>query len=153
MIYGSLKSADRYAAAFPDVAKALSVIKEYTAENFADGKRVIDGDDIFLNLFGYETKAKEEKIFEAHRKYIDVMYVVDGEETVLVKDTAALTKITKEYEDKDDYLLGALDADASAIRLFPGMFLVLFPEDAHAPGCNTEGSHAVKKIVGKVRIK
>ena len=149
MIYGSIKNADKYNLS-DNIKKALSVIKDYTVENYSEGRRVIDGDDVFLNLFVYETKKPSEAIAEAHRKYVDVMYVVDGEETVYVKDTSALKKITQEYTEDGDYLLANLDEDASAIRLFPGMFLILFPEDAHAPGCDTDSSHTVKKIVGKV---
>jgi len=151
MIYGSIKSKDRYALS-ENVSKALSVIEGYTPENYSVGKNVIDGDNVFLNLFAYDTKAKCDAVAEAHRKYIDVMYVVEGEETVYVEDTAALSEITREYENEGDYLLGALDDDFSAIRLYPGMFLILFPEDAHAPGCDTCCSHTVKKIVGKVKI-
>ena len=133
------------------MADVTNGVHTYTPENYAVGKNVIEGDEVFLNLFTYETKCRCKAIAEAHRMYADVMYVVEGEETVYVKDTANLT-ITKEYEEDGDYLLGNLDDDASAIRLYPGMFLVLFPEDAHAPGCDTDKTHNVKKIVGKVRL-
>ena len=151
MIYGSIKSIERYA--LPDnLLKALTEIQGYSVSNYSVGKKVIDGDNVFLNLFEYDTKDPTDAMMEAHRKYIDVMYVVNGEETVYVKDTSSLSKVTKEYEEDGDYLLGVLDEDTSAIKLYPGMFLVLFPEDAHAPGCNTCCSHAVKKIVGKAKI-
>ena len=151
MIYASLKNKERYALG-EKILKALSAIEKYNVSNYAPGKNVIDTDEVFLNLFEYETKCKCDAVSEAHRKYIDVMYVVEGEEIVYVKDTASLSKVTKEYEEDGDYLLGTLDEDASAIKLFPGMFLVLYPEDAHAPGCNTDSSRKVKKIVGKVKL-
>ena len=151
MIFANIKNKDKYSLS-DNILKALSVIEGYTPDNYSEGKNVIDGEDVFLNLFSYDTKCKCDAVAEAHRKYVDVMYVVEGEEKVYVKDTSLLSKITKEYEEEGDYLLGELDEDASAIRLFPGMFLILFPEDAHAPGCNTDSTHKVKKIVGKVKL-
>ena len=150
MIYGSLKNKDRYALS-ENILKALATIETYTPENYAEGKNVLDGETVFLNLFSYETKCKSDAVAEAHRKYVDVMYVVSGEETIYVKDIASL-KTTKEYEEEGDYLLGELDDNFSAIKLYPGMFLILFPEDAHAPGCNTDSKHRVQKIVGKVKL-
>ena len=150
MIYGSLKSKDRYNLS-ENILKALSVIETYTPENYAEGQNVIDSDKVYLNLFAYDTKCKCDAVAEAHRKYIDVMYVVEGEEIVYVKDIDTL-KVTKEYEEDGDYLLGDLDENCCAIKLYPGMFLILFPEDAHAPGCDTDHSHKVKKIVGKVKL-
>ena len=135
-----------------NIDKAVERIKSINTENYAAGQIVIDGKDVFLNLFEYDTKDAALSTSEAHRKYIDVMYVVEGEETVLVKNLADESCITKEYDKADDYLLAKTDADASAIRLYPGMLLILFPEDAHAPGCNTDSTHHVKKIVGKVKI-
>lgn len=151
MIYCSINNFERFSD-FPGVEKAIAEIKKITPESYKAGRIVIDGDQVFLNLFEYDTKDVADSSLEAHRKYIDVMYVVDGEETVYVKDTARLEKITTDYVDGDDYLLAKTDSDVSAIKLFPGMLLVLFPEDAHAPGCVTTSSVHVKKIVGKVKL-
>ena len=49
-------------------------------------------------------------------------------------------------------LLAETDEDATAVRLEAGSFIVLFPQDAHAPACYADGMKHVKKIIGKVRI-
>ena len=98
------------------------------------------------------TKPLEGALLEAHRQYLDVMYMVEGEETIYVKTTAELANITKEYDPSIEALLATLDSDATPVRLTKGHFIVLFPQDAHAPACDTEKTNAVKKIIGKVRI-
>lgn len=149
MIYCSIKDFNKYSTVVSD--ELINKITEITPESFKPGRIVIKGDEQFLNLFSYETKSRNDAVLEAHKKYIDVMYVVEGEENVYVKN-AKDASITKEYDEKDDYLLLSLDEDASTVRLYPGMLLLLFPEDAHAPGCNTDTVKSVKKIVGKVMI-
>ena len=89
---------------------------------------------------------------EAHRKYVDVMCMIEGEETIYVQPTALLHHITQAYDENQDALLAEMEEGCCEIRLHPGEFVILFPEDAHAPGCRINGPSHVKKIIGKVRI-
>lgn len=41
---------------------------------------------------------------------------------------------------------------ATAIHLTAGSFVVLLPQDAHAPACMVQTSQNVKKIIAKVRV-
>ena len=113
---------------------------------------MLEGDDIYLNLAAYDTHEKDKGCMEAHRAYIDVMCMIAGEETIYIKPTVCLRHIIQAYDAQKDALLAELDDDCSAIRLHAGEFVILFPEDAHAPGCWTERQSHVKKIIGKVRI-
>ena len=152
MILDQLKNAKQYEGIHAGVDKALEAMKQYTSDNYPLGKVEIDGDNVFLLLNCYETRAKEESKAEAHRKYIDVMYMVEGEETIYVKPTDKLKSITKEYDPAGDALLADFEKDATAVHLTAGSFIVLYPQDAHAPGCKYGESKKVKKIVGKVRL-
>ena len=153
MIFGNIKDRSRYAGVHAGVARALEAEAGYTAENFADGSVQLDGERLFLNFAKYETHPAEGQVCEAHRKYIDVMYMVEGCETIYVKDVSKVAKITRPYEDAIEALLGTTDQDAVPVRLSAGEFVVLFPEDAHTPGCDADGkSSSVKKIIGKVMV-
>lgn len=68
---------------------------------------------IFAN---YKTHDKKDAIFEAHKQYIDVMYMVEGEEIIYVKQTENIKNVTKEYDSEIDALLDNLDDDAIPIR-------------------------------------
>ena len=152
MILDQLKNAKQYEGIHAGVDKALEAMKQYTSDNYPLGKVEIDGDNVFLLLNSYETRAKEEAKAEAHRKYIDVMYMVEGAETIYVKSVDRLKNITTEYTPEMEALLADTDEDATAVRLEAGYFVVLFPQDAHSPACDADGKHTVKKIIGKVKV-
>ena len=80
------------------------------------------------------------------------MYLVEGEEAIYVKPTDSLKNIVKPYDECKDVLFSKNDSDASKIIMNQGSFIVLFPQDAHCPGCRINGSERVKKIIGKVKI-
>ena len=152
MIFDTIENAKTYKGLNERVDRALEEVQKYTAENFPAERAVIDGENLFLNFANYVTHPKEEAVAEAHRQYLDVMYMVEGEEIIYVKPTAKLKNITKEYDPAIEALLADFDEDAIPIRLQAGSFVVLYPQDAHSPGCMVDAPAPVKKIIGKVRI-
>lgn len=152
MIFDQMKNASCYKGILPAVTTALEKMAAYTPDNYPGGKVEIDGDNLFLLLNTYETRDPANAQFEAHEKYIDVMYMVEGEEIIYVKPTDCLQEITKPYDQAIDALLAKLDDDAIPVRLTAGTFVILFPQDAHAPACYDTVPQTVKKIIGKVKI-
>ena len=152
MIFDQMKNAACYKDVLPGITTALEKMAAYTPDNYPGGKVEIDGDKLFLLLNTYETRDPAVSQFEAHQKYIDVMYMVEGEEIIYVKPTDCLQAVTKEYDPAIDALLAKLDDDAIPVRLTAGTFVVLFPQDAHAPACFDTAPQTVKKIIGKVKL-
>ena len=152
MIFDQIKNAACYKDVLAGITTALEKMATYTPDNYPGGKVEIDGDKLFLLLNTYETRDPVAAQFEAHQKYIDVMYMVEGEEIIYVKPTDNLQAVTKEYDPAIDALLAKLDSDAIPVRLTAGTFVVLFPQDAHAPACFDTAPQTVKKIIGKVKI-
>ena len=152
MILDQIKNASFYKSVMPAIAVALEKMANYTTDDYPVGRVDIDGDNLFLLLNVYETHAAEGAKLEAHKRYIDVMYMVEGEEIIYAKPTDRLMAVTKPYDSAIDVLLAELDEDAMPIRLQAGDFVVLFPQDAHAPACYVDTPRTVKKIIGKVMI-
>ena len=152
MIYDQMKYAGLYKNMMPAITTALEKAASYTPDYYPGGRVDVDGDNIFLLLNSYETHSTEDALCEAHQKYIDVMYMVEGEEIIYVKPTEKLSTITQDYDPQGDALLAKLDADATPVRLTTGSFIVLFPQDAHAPACCDVSPKTVKKIIAKVKI-
>ena len=152
MIVDSIKNAYLYKGLNENVDKVLDVASTLTAEGFATGRQEIDGKNLFINYVSYETRAKEVSSSEAHRLYVDVMYMVEGSETIYVKPAHKLKNITKEYNPEIEALIADIDDDVTAVRLDEGMFCILFPDDSHAPACICDKAMTVKKIIGKVKI-
>ena len=152
MIYDNLKNTGSYTFTEPGIAQVLEAAKAYTPENFPNARVVLDGDNVFMNMPAYETHDAEKAVLEAHVKYVDVMVMIEGRETIYVKNTDRLQDVYSPYEDGRDALLAHMDADVIPVDMQPGDFLVLLPQDAHAPGCHAGQPAKVKKIIGKVRI-
>jgi len=152
MIYDTISYADRYRGLHPGIDCVLKEVIAYTPENYPGGRVDLKGDDLYLNLAEYDTHGIEAGLAEAHREYIDVMYMVEGTEVIYVKPVDRLRHVTKEYDPVIEALLADIDEDGCEIRLEKGDFVILFPEDAHAPACHADGQVHVKKIIGKVKI-
>ena len=138
MILDTIEHAFLYNSIHPSLPAFFSALKEYTPTNFP-------------SLTRYKTKSIEDAKLEAHNEYWDIMYMVEGEETVYVKPRKKLSHITTEYTVENEALLAELDPDCTAVHLSAGQFLILFPEDAHCPEREYKGKKNVKKIVGKLR--
>jgi YhcH/YjgK/YiaL family protein len=119
-------------------------------KNIQPGKYEIDGENIFALVSEYKTKSESEGKLEAHKKYIDVQYVIDGEELM---GYAPLNgqEILVPYKEENDIVF--FTGDKSFTKVSTGMFAIFFPTDVHMPGINTGKISDVKKLVIKVRIK
>jgi len=103
---------------------------------------------VSANLFEYQTKSGLTN-YEAHRKYIDVHYAISGEEIIKVANVDSL-KITKEYTEEGDYLLG--ESEGKEVVLKEKEICILFPEEAHLTGNIYNNPTMVRKIVFKVPV-
>ncbi len=152
MILDTINNASIYYGLHAGIEKVLKAVTAYTPENYEKGVIELDGKNAFLVFNEYATYDPAIAKYEAHRKYIDVMYMVEGEETIYVKPTSQLSNITKPYDPEIEALLADFDSDGTPVRLTAGSFVILMPQDAHAPGCWVDEAKNVKKIVGKVLI-
>ena len=141
-----------YASAAEGLGELLAAERAYTADPGAQGGAKIHGEAMFINDCRYETKPVDGALSEAHRKYIDVMYMVEGEEIILVKPVDALRRVTQPYDEAGDALLAAVDGDETAVRLQAGQFIVLFPQDAHCPARCADRPCPVHKLIGKLAV-
>jgi YhcH/YjgK/YiaL family protein len=153
MIIAKLEDLPRQIPALPRLQQALQYLKENRDANLADGRYEIDGERVFALVQSYQTLPVDENAkYEAHRKYIDVQFIVSGVE---VMGWAALEqmRINKEYQPEKDVCLGTCPpALATLTRVDAGEAAIFFPEDAHAPKLACGEPAPVKKIVVKVAL-
>jgi YhcH/YjgK/YiaL family protein len=97
----------------------------------------------------YNTKLKEQGKWEAHQRYIDLQYVVQGAEGFGYANIHHLQQ--GEYDISKDFL--PLQGEGGIIIVKSGSFILLMPEDAHMP-CMAIGEPApVRKIVLKIAVE
>lgn len=149
MVIDQLENASQYATPGSRLAKAFEFLRRKDLATLDNGKYPIDGEDVFALVQSYDTKPRGQGRFEAHRKYIDVQYVVAGDECMGYANIHDI-QITEAYKEKDDYMLGTGKPDFVKVR--PGMFAIFHPQDAHIPCAAIDQPCAVKKVVVKVRV-
>ena len=149
MIFDKLENAPWYYGMGRNLKKGLEFLETADLASLPLGRIDIDGDIIFALVQEYNTVPKEEKVWEGHRKYIDIQYVVSGEEMIGYVNTPELTA-DGEYSDEKDFL--ALKGEGDYIKFKAGSFGVFGPEDAHMPGVASGEVSPVRKVVVKVLV-
>lgn len=149
MIYGNINRLEAFGALEPAVRRGLEYVKSHDLSSLEKGSHSIDGDTLYFNIAEYTTAPSEEKTFEAHRAYIDVHYMIRGEERIEVAFVSNMKQ--GEYEAEGDYLPVSGTAAASAI-MREGDFLVCYPEDGHKPGVQVDAPVAIRKAILKVAV-
>ena len=154
MIAAKLADAQLGEACANRLARALEWIAQTDMAALEPGRHDIEGDDIFANVMEVTTTLPADKSFEAHRSYLDVHYVISGEELIGVAPVGECPEL-QAYTPTDDYGLYGDPADASRITwvlLREGELCVTPPADAHKPACATSDPQKLKKACVKVRV-
>jgi len=113
------------------------------------GKHAIEGEQVYALVQRLPSRAAETAQFESHRKYIDVHYVVSGQETSGFSPAADL-KLAVPYDESKDVMLYNVPQQYTKIEVRPGQFVVYRPGQAHLPNCHLQGPHDLHKVVIKV---
>ncbi len=119
-----------------------------TAKTADKGKHVILG-ETYANVLEYTTKPFESVKMEAHRAFLDLQYIVCGEEKILKQDLADNKPVT-EYDDVKDRAFYSPKTFDSAL-LLEGTFGIMYPNDLHQ--CiAVESPIEIKKVVFKIPV-
>ena len=148
MILDTLENYQLYNTINERIAKGFAFLRNTDLDAIPSGKHDIEGDTIFALVQEYQTKPLNECKLESHKKYIDIQYVIRGEEFMGVT-TKNNQKILEQDEDKDYTFY---EGTTSLVRVSKGMFTIFFPDDLHQPCVQTELVSEVKKVVIKVLI-
>lgn len=149
MIIDSIQNVGVYQGVSSDIRKALEYLAKTDFSVMEPGRYVIDGDRIYAMVQEYETRPRELGKWEAHRRYIDVQYVVDGIETMGYAPLGTLT-VTQPYTDEKDCML--LAGEGSFLTVPAKTFAIFYPQDAHMPCLACAAPVKVRKVVVKVAV-
>lgn len=149
MIFDSMDNAELYSGLGEKFQKAFEFLKITDLEDLPLEKIQIDGDDIFAIPQKYSTKEESEGKWEAHRKYIDIQYLVSGSENIGFVLVDYLEELEPYDEEKD---VEFFSGEGDYVQIHEGEFAVFFPNDAHKPGLKIESTEEVFKIVIKIKV-
>ena len=110
----------------------------------------LDSDNFGLEQV-YMSKNREDCFFESHKKYIDVQFILEGEEIIEVADKDNLN-VSMPYSEEMDLIKYEMTDNTSVLRLKKGDVAIFYPEDAHMPCVKINSSVKVVKTVVKVAV-
>jgi len=151
MILDIIENAHLYYNISKNVARCVKILNDKNILNQPDGKYEIDGEKLYYLVVRYTTKPVYAGELEAHRKYIDLQFVISGEETIPYANTSTL-KISQRYSKKVEATMYQIPKAFSKLRLYKGVFCIFFPQDAHLPGRISQKKSHIHKIVFKIAI-
>ena len=151
MIVANIKDCERYYPLHPCYPKVFEFLKTLTESSregtAADGYKVNFSGKACMT--SDKTADGGDKVFEAHRRFIDIHYCIKGTEGIGYADVDTLEPTT-EYNEADDYLL--LKGSYQKIILREGDFMIVYPEDAHIPMMAGDSEGELLKAVAKIEL-
>jgi YhcH/YjgK/YiaL family protein len=129
--------------------KAFAYLKNTDLTKLVNGRHVIDGTNVFAIVTEAPSKDYDKTAFESHRKYIDLQYVLTGDENMAKAPLASVT-VNKPYDEAAD--IAYYTGEGKIYKVPAGTFMLFFPTEAHRPNITPGGNKVVKKIVIKVNV-
>jgi YhcH/YjgK/YiaL family protein len=131
------------------LARALAYLRATDMRSVALGRHDLDGDHLFALVQEYTTRAADQCVWEAHRRYIDVQFVVTGAERMGVASLGQLRE-REPYDSAKDVVF--FEPGSEFVTICAGMFAICGPEDVHSP-CHAAGEPGlVRKVVVKAML-
>lgn len=151
MIKDSLKYTKNYCNLSQKIKLGLEYLSNNNLKDVENGKYNIDGEDVFINIQDYYTKPQNQGKWEAHRKYIDIQFMISGYEKVGVGPIDDFIK-SETYNELKDLEFFQTDKALQFVEIKENDFLILFPNDVHMPQISIKESSYVKKAVLKIAV-
>lgn len=148
MIKDTIKRAAVYFGISDNLKQGFEWIINNDLKSLADGRYEIN-ENIYANVQSYITK--DDAPYEAHRDYIDIQYMINGEELSGVTDYSNCS-IKEEYNKEKDIEFLNPPQNEEIFKIKEGEFFVFFPHDAHKPAIKVNDNKSVKKVIVKVKV-
>lgn len=146
MIVDLLANSPLYRGLNPRVDRAFAYLHETDLTALEPGDYEIDGRNIYARVLTYTTRPPEQGAWEAHRLYIDLQVMVQGQERICYAPLSCLAPGA--YDEAKDFW--RLSGEGDAVTLRSGSFMLLWPSDGHMPCLAVEAPAPVKKVVVKI---
>lgn len=146
MIVCPFTNLERYAPIIPGLEEALKAVSEIT--DWTPRTIPLSGGNKIL-VQQLNSKDAATQLIETHRNFLDIQYIVEGEELVGWAPTDTLTP-AEEYNPVKDKQMYSGHVDF--MRIGAGYCYVVWPEDAHMPGVHLDKPTTMKKLVLKLKV-
>lgn len=147
MILDTLENAARYTSFKAGLSEGFGFLDQPGLADLEDGTYEITDGLVFAIIQRGEGRDVSDGKLEGHRKYIDIQYVISGDESMGWCPRSDLPPSDNYDEEKDlEFFEGT---PSSIMKVPPGSFAVFLPTDAHLP---LIGKGPIHKVVVKVAV-
>jgi biofilm protein TabA len=148
LVIDILSRAAQYAGLHSRFARAFDFLAGTDLATLPPGRIPLEGELVFVSIDHVEGRGRHGARLEAHRRYIDIQITIAGTEHIGWRPLAHCR--TPEDIFSADRDVGFFsDRPDTWIVLPETHFVILFPDDAHAP---LAGAGLLKKAVVKVQV-
>ncbi|MFD1628412.1 YhcH/YjgK/YiaL family protein [Pseudopedobacter beijingensis] len=106
--------------------------------------------DVYVNYSKGKTKDLKDCKYERHQQWIDLQYMVEGEEYMGKNAAYNQLKVIQPYNEKKDVALYEYDGKPLALAN-PQNYFIFFPTEAHIPTVKVGEIKETRKLVIKIR--
>lgn len=155
MIKDNLQHLAYYNYLNPDIKTGLRYVRDTNFDELEDGRYDIIEGKIYATIQSYETKPESECKFEAHRKFVDIQFMINGEEKMGTGNIDDFDEIEPYSEEKDVVFLNLKQGKEKNIKMLhvrEKEFAIFYPQDAHQPSLLLENSAPVRKVIVKIAL-
>lgn len=149
MIYTKRKNLARYLGISKSMDTAIRHILSADLSKLTKGRNEVDGDQVFINRFDYQTMPQEQAIWEGHLQYADIHVLLSGQEKIGVTNIEMLTETVRKV---DEDFLGFEGEVQSWFPMTTEDILIVWPEDIHKVKVIHEESTLVEKACYKFKV-
>lgn len=149
MIHTNMDRILRYLGLSDSLDTAIRYLMSADLEQLHLGRNEVDGDNVFINRFDYQTMPEEKAIWEGHEHYGDIHVLLCGNEKIGVSDVADLTVTVRKPE--EDFV-GYEGPVRTWVPMAPGDLLIVYPEDVHKVKVIDGESTLVRKACFKFKV-
>lgn len=146
MIIDTLANLGKYVALNPLFQDVVDYINNNDLASMPTGKVLIKGNELYANFTEAKGKTKAEAKLESHDVMIDIQIPFNVPESMGYTPRTDLDEQPYNVEKDITFYDGLAQ---QYITVHPGMFVIFFPQDAHAP-CVSEASE-IRKVIFKVK--
>ena len=151
MILDKLENLETYKNLSPDIYEGLKYLANVDPEIPIGSYRI--SDRLVANVMEYTTVEEFKLGYEAHKKNLDIQYVVRGHERIKWSPIKGMDVKTPYNEQNDATFYENPTPYGGEIIIGNGNFSIMFPQDGHACQYYVDRCEKIKKIVVKVNIE
>ena len=153
MYVGNIKQWEKELPYVPaGLAPWIEKLASLDLASLAPGRHDFGGGN-FMNVDVGETKPASERTMEAHRDYIDIQIVIEGDEIIGYQPIADAGPVVEDRSASDAWFYDPPLEGDTKICMVPGAFAIFTPADGHRCLCAPDGAgKAIKKAIMKIRV-